>query len=155
MRKNSDYSDESFPPTSFNENISVYNPTTDAVPTSITITQMQAIISEKFKSYNLDTIKKYTSVFRNTNALVKQVDDYLYIVGGYGPIDFTKPKKGYKTYNQVARIHVPSLIQLVKGNFAAVKESKLFAFAQNKNLISTGGELHYINGTFYLVVLLR
>lgn len=151
MRKNSDYSDESFPPTSFNENISVYNPNTDAVPTSITIAQLLDVVSRKFTSYNLDTIKKYTTVFKNTNALVKQVDDYLYVVGGYGPIDFTNPKNGYETYNQIARIHVPSMIELVKGNYASVNETKLFAFAQNKNLISTGGELHYINGTFYLV----
>ena len=151
MRKNSDYSDESFPPTSFNENISVYNPNTDAVPTSITIAQLLDVVSRKFTSYNLDTIKKYTTVFKNTNALVKQVDDYLYVVGGYGPIDFSNSKNGYETYNQIARIHVPSMIELVKGNYAGVNETKLFAFAQNKNLISTGGELHYINGTFYLV----
>ena len=151
MGKNSDYAQESFPPRSFNEKIYVYNPTTDSLPKSISINDMIAKIAEKFTSYNLDTITKYTSIFKNTNALVKQVDDFLYVIGGYGPIDFKNPSKGYETYNQVARIHVPSLIHLVKGNYSSVIESKLFAFAQNKNLISTGGELHYFKETFYLV----
>ena len=151
MTKNSDYADESFPPTSFNDKIYVYNPTTDSIPKSISIDDLIAVVAEKFTSYNIDTITKYTSVFKNTNALVKQVDDYLYVVGGYGPIDFKNPKNGYETYNQVAQIHVPSLVELVKGNYNNVNENKLFAFAQNKNLVSTGGELHYFNGTFYLV----
>lgn len=156
MRKNSDYAKESFPPTSFNENIYVYNPSTNKAPKSITINEMIAAIAENFTSYNLDTITKYTAVFKNTNALVKQVDDYLFIVGGFGPADFKNPKNGYTTYNHVARIHIPSMVHLVKKEYSKVKEAKLFAFAQNKNLISTGGELHYIGGstikkgTFYL-----
>ncbi|TMM32445.1 hypothetical protein FDT66_02990 [Polaribacter aestuariivivens] len=157
MRKNSDYAEESFPPTSFNESIYVYNPSTNAVPESITINEMIAAVAENFASYNLETLTKYTTVFRNTNALVKQVEDYLFIVGGFGPLDFENPKNGYTTYNQVARIHIPSMIHLVKKEYAKVVESELFAFTENENLISTGGELHYIggseinNGTFYLV----
>lgn len=156
MRKNSDYAKESFPPTSFNENIYVYNPSTNKAPKNITIREMIAAIAENFTTYNLDTITKYTAVFKNTNALVKQVDDYLFIVGGFGPANFENPKNGYTTYNHIARIHIPSMIHLVKKEYSKVKESKLFAFAQNKNLISTGGELHYIGGsiirkgTFYL-----
>ena len=151
MTGDSNYANTSFPPTSFNENIYVYDPIIDAVPTSITISEMKKIVSDNFKSYNTDTITKYLSVFKNTNALVKQVDEYLYVIGGYGAKDFKTPKKEYITYDHVARIHVPSMIQLVKGNYAGVKESKLFAFTQNKSLISTGGELHSFDGTFYLV----
>ncbi len=151
MTKKSDYAKESFPPTSFNENIYVYNPYTNTEPKSITISEMITKVTEEFSSYNLTTLTKYISVFKNTNALVKQVGEYLYIVGGYGAADFANPKNGYTTYNQIAKIHVPSMISLVKGDYTNVNESKLFAFAQNENLISTGGELHYINGTFYLV----
>ena len=106
MRKNSDYAEESFPPTSFNENIYVYNPSTNAAPISITIRDMIAAVAENFTSYNLDTLTKYTAVFKNTNALVKQVDDYLFIVGGFGAADFENPKNGYTTYNHIARIHI-------------------------------------------------
>ena len=134
MGKNSDYAKESFPPHSFNDSIYVYNPATDAKPTSISVSKLIGTIIEKYPSYNPDTLTKYMSVFRNTNALVKQVQDSLYIVGGYGPIDFSNPSKGYVTYNQVARIDIPSMINLIKGNYSLVNEDKLLAFAQNKNL---------------------
>lgn len=151
MSENSNYADTSFPPRSFNDSIFVYNPSTDAKPASISISQLIGIIIEKYASYSADTLTKYMPVFKNTNSLVKQVDDYLYVIGGYGPQDYLKPKNGYITYNQVAKIHVPSMISMVKGDYNNVDASKLFAFAQNKNLVSTGGELHYFNGTFYLV----
>ena len=77
MGKNSDYAEESFPPRSFNDSIYVYNPTTDAKPTSISISKLIGTIIEKYPSYNSDTLTKYMSVFRNTNALVKQVKDSL------------------------------------------------------------------------------
>lgn len=151
MGQNSNYADTSFPPRSFNDSLFVYNPSTDAKPISISVAQLMNTMASKYTSYPTDTLKKYSGAFRNTNSLVKQVDDYLYVIGGYGPISFSTPKNGYITYNQVVKIHVPSLISLVKGDYASVDASKLFAFAQNKNLISTGGELHYFNGTFYLV----
>lgn len=158
MTPKSDYANESFPPVSYNEKLYVYNPSTDAVATSISIEEMKKIISEKFKSYQKDTIKKYESAFKNTNAVVKQVNEYLFVIGGYGPIDFKKPKTtNYETYNHVVRIHVPSMIQLIKGNYDAVDESKLLAFGEHKSLVSTGGEMYYIGGDniekgkFYLV----
>ena len=71
-------------------------------------------------------------------------------LGGYGAKD-SVPSSGYITYNHMAKIHVPSLIALVKGDYASVEAAKLFAFGQNKSLVSTGGELFYIGDTFYLV----
>lgn len=151
MTKKSDYAQESFPPTSYNENIYVYNPTTDSIPKYVSIDDMIAAIAENFSTYNIDTITKYKTVFKNTNALVKQVDEFLYVIGGYGALDFENPKKGYTTYNHIAQIHIPSMMAFVQGEYAKVDTSKFLAFTQNKNLISTGGELHYINGTFYVV----
>ena len=157
MTANSDYAEESFPPLSFNEYLYVYNPTTDAIPTSITIDNMLEVIVEKFPTYSLDSLTKYQAAFRNTNALVKQVNEYLIVVGGYGPKNFTTDKKDYITYNHVVKIHVPSLIALIKKDYDNVNEKELFAFGQNKSLVSTGGEMHYIGndtiskGTFYLV----
>ncbi|WP_157663324.1 hypothetical protein [Polaribacter sp. SA4-12] len=151
------YANTSFTKVSFNENIYVYDPIIDAVPTSISITKLTSIISENFDKENTALFKKFLSVFKNTNANVKQVDEFLYITGGYGAINFEEPTKGYITYDHIARIHVPSMIQLVKGNYEGMEKSKLFAFTRNKSLVSTGGELYYIggktikNGTFYLV----
>ncbi|KGL62060.1 hypothetical protein PHEL85_1847 [Polaribacter sp. Hel1_85] len=154
---NGNYANTSFTKVSFNENIYVYDPIIDAVPTSISISKMTTIISEHFDKENTALFKKFLSVFKNTNANVKQVDEFLYITGGYGAINFKEPTKGYITYDHVARIHVPSMIQLVKGNYEGIEKSKLFAFARNESLVSTGGELYYIGGktikygSFYLV----
>lgn len=145
------YASTSFPPTSFNENIFVYNVETDNAPLSISLTEMMKTVSEKYTaSYSKDTLYKYRNVFKNTNALVRQKGDYVYVLGGYGAKD-SVPSNGYITYNHIAKIHVPSLIALVKGDYSAVEESKLFAFGQNKDLVSTGGELYIVDEKFYLV----
>ncbi len=145
------YASTSFLPKSFNENIFVYNVETDEVPHKISITQMIETVSHRYKSYHKDTLHKYRNVFKNTNALVRQKGEYVYVLGGYGAIDFEEGSKGYITYNHVAKIHVPSLMALVKGSYSDVDESKLFAFGQNKNLVSTGGELYIIDEKLYLV----
>ena len=148
---NANYADSSFIPRSFNENIYVYNVEADEVPLSISLTEMIKTVSEKYKStYSKDTLNKYRNVFKNTNALVRQKGDYVYVLGGYGAKD-SLPSNGYITYNHVAKIHVPSMIALVKGDYSGVDESKLFAFGQNKNLVSTGGEMYSIGENFYLV----
>ena len=147
---NANYADSSFIPRSFNENIYVYNVETDEVPHEISITKMIETVSNRFKSYQKDTLLKYKTVFKNTNALVRQKGDYVYVLGGYGAKD-SVPSNGYITYNHVAKIHVPSLIALVKEDYSAVDEAKLFSFGQNKNLVSTGGEMYTIGNTFYLV----
>lgn len=151
MKKGSNYANTSFPPTSFNKNIFVYNVETDEAPQKISIIQMLDTVASRYKSYSNDTLQKYKSVFKNTNALVRQEGDFVYVLGGYGAIDFATPKNGYITYDHVAKIHVPSLIALVKEDYDAVVESKLFAFGQNKNLVSTGGELYIVDEKFYLV----
>lgn len=147
---NANYADSSFIPRSFNENIYVYNVETDEVPYKISITQMIEVVSNKYQSYHKDTLQKYKAVFKNTNALVRQKGEYVYVLGGYGAKD-SVPSNGYITYNHVAKIHVPSMIALVKENYSRVDEAKLFSFGQNENLVSTGGEMYIIDDTFYLV----
>lgn len=151
---NADYTNQSFPPPSFNKEIFVYNPGNDAVAQSITVDQLVEIVSEKYPAY-ATLIAENKTVFQNTNSQVKQVGEFLYLVGGYGPVDIENPTKEYMTYNQIAQIHVPSLINIVKGDFDAVKEENLFAFGKHSNLIATGGELQAIgsgeNLNLYLV----
>ena len=148
------YSNESFPPPSFNKNIFVYNTITDAVPQSISVEKLLEVVAKEFPSY-LGILTQNITVFQHTNSQVKQIGEFLYLVGGYGPKDLLNPANGYDTYNQVARIHVPSLINLVKGDYAIVKKDKLFAFGKHQNLIATGGELQATgsgkNLNFYLV----
>ena len=163
---NGNYAQTSFTPPSFNENIFVYNVSTDKKPISISITELvnrvktncstfsEGLPYQQTACYKLnEALNNNLSVFKNSNALVKQVGEYLYVIGGYGAIDFKNPSKGYTTYNQVAKINVRLLIQLVKGKKTLVETEwvDLMRFGKSKSLVSTGGELQYINGTFYLV----
>tara|TARA_R110002073_G_scaffold108336_9_gene243625 strand:- start:56109 stop:57665 length:1557 start_codon:yes stop_codon:yes gene_type:complete len=136
---NANYSSTSFPPPSFNKNIFVYNVATDATQ-SISVEDLLGIIEKEFPMY-LGVLAENISVFQNTNSQVKQSGEFMYLVGGYGPKDILDPTSAYVTYNQVAKIHVPSLVNLVKGDYAAVDKDKLFAFGKHENLIATGGEL--------------
>lgn len=149
---NSNYADTSFTPPSYNDNIFVYNPTDDKT-IKISLAELKLILLEKFPDNYLAMIG-YDSVFKNSNALVKQLGEFIYILGGYGPQNFNTPKN-YITYNHVAKIHVPSLISIVKGNYNDVIADKLFAFGRNSTLISTGGELQITGSkqalTFYMV----
>lgn len=146
---NANYTNKSFPPLSYNDSIFVYNVSTDT-RTAISIDQMTAVLKKNFKS-NYKAMKGFENVFRNSNSLVRQDGDYLYVVGGFGPQDFKNPANGYITYDHVGRIHVPSLISLVKGNYGGVLAAELFAFGNHKSLTSTGGELHKVGVNFYVV----
>tara|TARA_R110000787_G_scaffold200643_4_gene311615 strand:+ start:170 stop:1732 length:1563 start_codon:yes stop_codon:yes gene_type:complete len=148
------YASTSFLPPSFNERIYVYNVSTDAVAKSITIVELQKIVKDSFPTYS-KILEQNLSVFRNTNSQVKQLGNFLYLVGGYGPADLSKPSGTYNTYDHVAKIHIPSLVSLVKGDFASVDKDNLFAFGKASQLSATGGELQAIGSalspTLYLV----
>jgi hypothetical protein len=149
---NANYTNKSFPPVSFNDSIFVYNVSTDT-RTAISIDQMTAVLKKNFPS-NYKAMKGFENVFRNSNSLVRQDKEFLYVVGGYGPANFKatgNAAKNYVTYNHVARIHVPSLISLVQGNYKSVLAAELFAFGNDKSLTSTGGELHQVGVNFYVV----
>ena len=144
----SDYARTSFLPGSFNETIFVYNVDSDSL-WSLPLGDLFDIL----KSY-ID-VKVIQTAFVNTNAQVTQDEEgFLYYLGGYG---YTPPDdtNSYITYNQVVRIHVPTMIEVVKG-IAAVNEAedlqKLIRFGQDPSnkLISTGGELFKIKDTLYL-----
>ena len=142
----------SFPKQSFNENIFVYNVKNDQ-RYSISYDKLLKVVEKNFSEYD-SILKENRSVFVNTNSQVAQLGEFMYLVGGYGPPDANSTSK-YTTYNQIAKIHVPSLINLVKGNGTAVDKNKLFAFGKHKNLVATGGELQIVGNAedpnFYLV----
>ena len=146
------YTSTSFLRKSFNDSISVYNVSND---TKISISLQQLVTSVRTKSSSpklITALNKNLKVFKNTNALVRQVGDYLYIVGGYGPKQFNVKNDDYITYNHVAKINVPSMIKIVKGSTLTASEWKnVMSFGKNTSLISTGGELYHLGTTFYLV----
>jgi hypothetical protein len=80
----------------------------------------------------------------SSNMEFQQVEDYLYVVGGYG---FSKRSANHITYPNLSAVHVPDVINaVIKGTAFNTKirqiTDSLFAV--------TGGSLDKINNTFYL-----
>jgi hypothetical protein len=166
---NGNYSNTSFLPLSYNEDIFVYNVDKDIVAALSFDGMVSEIVNFKPAKNSADStaitqllpqiataLNDYGTVFRVTNPLVTQDKEYMYLVGGYGtPLDQTDDGNAYQTFNQVAKINVPSMINVIKGDLSLLKLSdwnNLVAFGKSKNaqLVSTGGELFKIGDTFYL-----
>jgi len=149
---NGNYTSSSFVPWSYNENILVYNVASD---------QLQGMSFEdmvdKIKGYNKHTgllaaLAANETIFRSSNPLVTQEGDYLYVVGGYGtPINQTQNGNAYETFNQIARVHVPSVINLITGSTnTGIDWQNIFAFGKPDTLRSTGGEMLMIGDSLYV-----
>ncbi|KYG75403.1 hypothetical protein [Roseivirga echinicomitans] len=162
---NSNYSSTSFLPPSFNEMIYVYNLESNAEPYTMSMDEMV----ERLRDYQathpgpgnvmraipqiIAALPTYQTIFRATNPQVTQdKNGFLYVIGGYGtPIGSDTVSSAYQTFNQVARIHVPSMINLVKNqNLDQIDWWNLIAFGQNSRLMATGGEVYQLGDTFYL-----
>lgn len=149
---NGDYAAKSFLPLSYNEDIFVYDVSEDTV-SGMSLDDIKAAISanSSLAKAQLTVLNEYATVFRNSNPLVTQEGDYLYMVGGYGtPLSETTSSKAYQTFDQVAKIHVPSMIALIREDYKNVDWDELMAFGKNKKLISTGAELFVIGEKLYL-----
>ncbi|QTD36667.1 hypothetical protein JL193_10995 [Polaribacter batillariae] len=158
---NGNYANTSFLPPSFNDSLFVYNSKTNEKPISMhfktVIEKMNEQCFEKIGEMTIPCIEmrgflnEHLTIFRNSNALVKQDKDYLYVVGGYGAPVNNVNTQNYLTFNQVARINIPNMIKLIKGeNLSLANLKSLISIGKNKNLISTGGELYIFDDTLYL-----
>jgi hypothetical protein len=179
------YSNTSFLPLSYNEDIFVYNVEKDEV-SALSFNEMVSEIGSFAPATGstdsaaitallpqiVTTLKEYGTVFRATNPLVMQEEEYMYLVGGYGTLlDHTDNGNDYQTFDQVAKINVPSMINVIKGDLNSlsltdwqtlvafgksgkiepiiIKEKAEQVITEGK-LVSTGGELFKIGDTFYL-----
>lgn len=146
------YGSTSFVPLSFNEDIFVYDVAQDTI-TGMSYSDMVNAV-EKAQPNNTELIsalKTYGTVFRNSNPLVTQEGEYLYVVGGYGtPLGQTTSNGAYQTFDHVAQIHIPSMINLVSNKPKQVTWTKLFSASSNTTLKSTGAEIFILDDTFYL-----
>ena len=161
---NGNYAGSSFTKSSYNDVIYVYNPAKDEVSGSLTLTDFISVIENKYNTIRdgvpaqsnplyqlLQTVKENSTIFKNSNALVKQDGNYVYTLGGYGPADFSDLKKGFTTYNHVAKINVSNLIKLVKEKTLSENEwADLLRVGKNDTLVSTGGELYILDDVLYL-----
>jgi len=144
------YTNTSFPRRTYNEYVYVYNVVedkTDSISITDLKTKLDSIYPKKTKM-----IEDFTRVFRNSNPVVKQHGEFLYVIGGYGPKTFNpkgaSQRQDYITYNHLGRVNVKDMINLIRGNNDAVDKKYLMAYGQEKKgyLISTGGEM-FTTGT--------
>jgi hypothetical protein len=149
---NGNYTSTSFVPWSFNENILVYNVATDELQGMSFDDMVAKIQGYKAKTGLLAALKANETIFRNSNPLVTQQGEYVYVLGGYGtPINDTQSSGAYETFNQLARVHVPSLINLITTDSQeGIDWKNIFAFGVPDTLRSTGGEMLMIGDSLYV-----
>jgi hypothetical protein len=87
----------------------------------------------------------YQEQLQSTNINFKQVDTILYLVGGYG---YSATAADHITYPYLTAVNVPMTINAIVngGNI-----SSGFRQVQDTAFQVTGGQLDYLDGTFYLV----
>lgn len=80
-----------------------------------------------------------------TNLNFFQVEDTLYLIGGYG---FSQISNSYVTHNKLTTVQVSGLIHAIEQQSSIVPYFKQIS---DSTFAVTGGQLGYINGYFYLV----
>lgn len=146
------YTSTSFVPMSYNQDIMVYDVATDVIQGMTLESMLSAVKNHQPKTSTLyTTLSNYQTIFRNSNPLATQEGEYMYVIGGYGPpIDNVESGADYTTFDQVAKIHVPSMMALVTGDTANVNWKEVMAFGTSSKLVSTGGEMFKLGDTFYV-----
>jgi hypothetical protein len=86
----------------------------------------------------------YEEQLQSTNMNFKQVDTVLYIIGGYG---YSTTAADHITHPYLTAVNIPQTIDaVVNGNSVAAGFRQL----QDNIFKVTGGQLDYLNGSFYL-----
>ncbi|MCP4439047.1 MAG: T9SS type A sorting domain-containing protein [Aureispira sp.] len=86
----------------------------------------------------------YQEQLQSTNMNFKQVDSLLYIVGGYG---YSATSVDHITYPYITVVNVPQVIDAVVNGTSFTSH---FRQVQHSFMEVTGGQLGYLDGTFYL-----
>jgi hypothetical protein len=87
----------------------------------------------------------YQEQLQSTNMSFKQVDTVLYIVGGYG---YSATAVDHTTYPYLTAVNVPMTVNAIISGASIVSG---FRQVQDTAFQVTGGQMGYLNGTFYLV----
>lgn len=155
---NGNYASSSFVPVSFNEHIMVYDFGADTTYTMSISKLAQTIQSTGDLSENQEIAQKGRDIanalnssirlFRNSNPLVVQEGNYLYVVGGYG-FDISGKDTTYSTTDLVAKINVSGMIDFITGIVNYGNFDDLIRIGNAEDLGVTGGEMHMIGGTLY------
>lgn len=166
---NGNYAQSSFIPKSYNTNIYVYDLSDQSVSSlsyatlldSLVSYYCKAIVSDSSSSNNDNNqceqylAENLGTIFKATNPICTQDGDTLYVLGGYGAVP-NDPSAYYVTYNQVARIRISKMIQLVEQGASSFTTQSdwegLLQLGQDPSytVVSTGAEMFKIGDSIYL-----
>ena len=156
------YARQSFAPLSFNQQLFVYNVDNNSLDSLHLNNLLERIASlilqedggeiDTEELINPFSLLNWKSAFRNTNPLIAQDGETLYLLGGYGYANEKDTlSKYYKTFDHVMKLHVPTMIKVIKNEKITLEEFySLMRFKFNSGLVSTGGEMHMVNDVLYM-----
>lgn len=102
--------------------------------------------SQTFSTASVSTLPtKVQEQMLSTNINFCQVDENVYLIGGFG---YSNTTAGHVTHNLLTVVNLPTLKQLMDNNQDV---SGAFSYIEDVNMTVTGGYLHHLNDTFYLV----
>ena len=103
------------------------------------------------KSYGVPVPKAYWNALAVTNPQSYQVDNDLYMCGGYTVSDPTQTRFN-TTSNFFFKINIPNFVAYVQSGGKSPSLSAVFPVAINNNFVQVaGGELIVVNNNFYLI----
>lgn len=107
------------------------------------------VIDKKNSNFKLTSVNTLQASIKeqvqSTNMCFYQVEDTLYIIGGYG---FSQTSNNHITYPYLTTVNVSGLIQAIENNQPI---SSYFKQIQDTAFAVSGGHLKKLNNTFYLV----
>ncbi|MGB0430271.1 MAG: T9SS type A sorting domain-containing protein, partial [Bacteroidia bacterium] len=110
--------------------------------------QLIVLDLENKNTYSADLNQLPTAIFeqlQSTNQGFEQVGDYLYITGGYG---YSATEGDHITYPNLVKIEYKKVIDAVINN---QNPAAYFNQFTDNRFAVTGGHMHNLNDTFYLV----
>ncbi|MEQ9262408.1 MAG: hypothetical protein RLP14_04515 [Owenweeksia sp.] len=126
---------QNFPFKKANKHIYAYNTANNTLD-SISINNLPPKLQEQYTSSNMQHF---------------QLQNYLYICGGYGEINANTPDSNWVTYPTFSRVDVSAMINaVVNQDVNALANSVVYE--ENDFQRATGGELYKLGQKFYLVL---
>ncbi|HEU4454980.1 MAG TPA: hypothetical protein VFR81_18090 [Longimicrobium sp.] len=103
------------------------------------------------RTYSARLPEQFRSILRVSNTQYAQVQNFLYVVGGYGSTCDSDEPSCYQTYPNITLIDVPTLARLVKeGQISQLAGAMMTR--QDERMRVTGGALRTVGSTYYLVM---
>ncbi|PHI19674.1 hypothetical protein CEQ90_11525 [Lewinellaceae bacterium SD302] len=118
---------------------------------SIYVIDSRTLDSPEVKIYSSILPERFRASLSSTNMGFEQTEGYLYTIGGYGSSCTGQDGTDscYQTFPYLTRISLGELVRSVVQKDPI--DELIFHQIENENFRVTGGEMHMINDTFYVV----